>query len=198
MSKRPHAPLIALVREADRMWESLHLREKLGRLAAELAHCAIESPMGILEKNCGEAGVEDKGLRQRLRDLLREPAKATARDLEMLMPLLSKQDRDQLEPILRDDPRKNARTDEVRTALARLCAKQLREQNAQHMARQRMLSPAFDFFLKLSDIELMRIAGFVSESEIQEVMAHRRVKAAQSVRARQARCRSRKKARTQA
>ena len=78
-------------------------------------------------------------------------------------------------------------------ALARLCAVLLREQNAQYKARQRLLSPAFAFFLELRDIELVRKAGFISESEIQEITAHRRSMKAQKAVERQRRRRSKKK-----
>jgi hypothetical protein len=149
--------------------------------------------MERLEKKHQESGFEDRGVRQRLGSLLRKQATAKADDLAMLVPLLPERYREHIEIVLRENLCKNARTDEVQPALARLCAEVLCEQNAQYKARRRLLRPTFDFFLELRDIELFRKAGFISESEIQEITAHRRFKKARNAVERQRRSRSKKK-----
>lgn len=199
ISKRgPHVSLMTLAREADKMWESLRLCENLGRLATELGACAIQSPMRTLEKKHQKSGFAIGGLRQWLRAMLRKQATPKAGDLEILIPLVSERLRKQIEVILSEDPRKNARTDEVRMVLAQQCADELCEQNAQYLARERLLRPCFDFFLALNDRELFRKAGFISEAEDQEITLLRHSKATKDARERQKRCRSKKKARTQA
>lgn len=194
--RSPEASLMTLAAEADKMWESLRLCEEINNLAANLKPWMIEPPVRIriwIRKNPGYA--------VRFQALINQNAVANPSDLEKLIPLVSEQLRKQIEVILSEDPRKNARSDEVQRVLAHLCVDFLREREARYAEQQRLLQPLFRFFCLLDgehNVHLLCKAGFISETAKQLLItdtARERARASALERKRRER---RKKARPEA
>ena len=185
--RSPGASLMTLAAEADEMWERLHLRKRIKRLAANLKPWMLESPIEKLESSR-----KDPSYLKRLRSLLRENVDAGASDLVKLIPMFSEATRRNIEILA-----KTAQTNATQIALARLCVELLREPEARYTEQRRLLEPVYQFLCEFDSAHLLREAGFISEVREQALirfMQIHRARASARVRKQQERSRQKKPA----